>query len=143
MGVEKKISISTVVKAAKIANAHCFIEKLPKGYETIIGYNGLSLGQKQRISIARAVLKNPPIMILDEATSSIDAKSEIEVQKALNKMIKNRTSLVIDHRLSSPIIQNADYIIVLEKGKIIEQGKHKTLISKKGTYRNLMNRQSF
>ncbi|ACY40128.1 ABC transporter, ATP-binding and permease protein [Blattabacterium sp. (Blattella germanica) str. Bge] len=145
LGVEKKISINSVIKAAKIANAHCFIEKLPKGYDTIIGYNGnkLSLGQKQRISIARVVFKDPPIMILDEATSSLDAESEIAVQKALNKMMRNRTSLVIAHRLSSPIIQNADHIIVLEKGKIIEQGKHQTLIDKKGTYSNLMSLQSF
>ncbi|WP_185849164.1 ABC transporter ATP-binding protein [Blattabacterium cuenoti] len=141
----EKISINSVIQAAKIANAHCFIEKLPKGYDTIIGYNGnkLSLGQKQRISIARAVFKNPPIMILDEATSLLDPESEITVQKALNDLIKNRTSLVIAHKLSSYIIQNADYIIVLEKGKIIEQGQHNTLISKKGTYSKLMAIQSF
>ncbi|WP_185852087.1 ABC transporter ATP-binding protein [Blattabacterium cuenoti] len=140
LGTEKKISKNSVIQAAKIANAHCFIKKLPKGYDTIIGYNGnkLSLGQKQRISIARAVFKNPLIMILDEATSSLDTESEITVQKALNKMMKNRTSLVIAHKLSSSIIQNADHIIVLEKGKIIEQGKHNTLISKKGTYSKLM-----
>ncbi|WP_238785005.1 ABC transporter ATP-binding protein [Blattabacterium cuenoti] len=145
LGTEKKISINSVIQAAKIANAHCFIKKLPKGYDTIIGYNGnkLSLGQKQRISIARAVFKNPKIMILDEATSSLDTESEITVQKALNKMMKNRTSLVIAHKLSSSIIQNADHIIVLEKGKIIEQGKHNTLISKKGTYSKLMSLQNF
>ncbi|WP_185863750.1 ABC transporter ATP-binding protein [Blattabacterium cuenoti] len=145
LGIEKKISMNSVVKAAKIANAHCFIENLPKGYDTIIGYNGnkLSLGQKQRISIARAVFKDPPIMILDEATSSLDTESEISVQKALNKMMKNRTSLVIAHKLSSSIIQNADHIIVLEKGKIIEQGKHNTLISKKGTYSKFISLQSF
>jgi ABC-type multidrug transport system, ATPase and permease components len=145
LGSEKKISINSVIQAAKIANAHGFIEKLPKGYDSIIGYNGnkLSLGQKQRISIARAVFKNPPIMILDEATSSLDPESEITVQKALNEMIKNRTSLVIAHKLSSPIIQNADHIIVLEKGKIIEEGKHNTLISKKGIYSKLIALQSF
>ncbi|AGW85876.1 Lipid A export ATP-binding/permease protein MsbA [Blattabacterium sp. (Nauphoeta cinerea)] len=145
LGAERKISINSVIQAAKIANAHCFIKKLPKGYDTIIGYNGnkLSLGQKQRISIARAVFKDPPIMILDEATSSLDTESEIIVQKALNKMMKNRTSLVIAHKLSSAIIQNADHIIVLEKGKIIEQGKHNTLILKKGTYSKLIALQSF
>ncbi|WP_185861209.1 ABC transporter ATP-binding protein [Blattabacterium cuenoti] len=145
LGSEKKISINSVIKAAKIAHAHCFIEKLPKGYDTVIGYNGnkLSLGQKKRISIARAVFKDPPIMILDEATSSLDPESEITVQKALNKMMKNRTSLVIAHKLSSPIIQNADHIIVLEKGKIIEQGKHNILISKKGIYSKLIALQSF
>ncbi|AER40803.1 MAG: ABC transporter ATP-binding protein/permease [Flavobacteriales bacterium] len=145
LGLEGKISMNSVIQAAKIANAHCFIQKLPKGYDTIIGYNGnkLSMGQKQRISIARIVLKNPPIMILDEATSSLDTESEIMVQKALNKMMKNRTSLVIAHRLSSTIIQNADHIIVLEKGKIIEQGKHNVLISKQGIYSNLLSMQSF
>lgn len=145
LGIEKKISIDSVMKAAKIANAHCFIKKLPKAYDTIIGYNGnkLSLGQRQRISIARAVLKNSPIMILDEATSSLDRESEIEVQKALNKIMKNRTSLIIAHRLSSSIIHNADHIIVLEKGRIIEQGKHQTLMLKKGTYRKLLDLQNF
>ncbi|WP_185876765.1 ABC transporter ATP-binding protein [Blattabacterium cuenoti] len=145
LGIEKKISLNSVIKAAKIANAHCFIEKLPKGYNTIIGYNGnkLSLGQRQRISIARTVLRNPPIMILDEATSSLDIESEIKVQNALNRMIKNKTSIIITHRLSSPIIQNADHIIVLEKGKIIEQGQHRTLIEKKGIYSKLLSLQSF
>ncbi|WP_185860652.1 ABC transporter ATP-binding protein [Blattabacterium cuenoti] len=145
LGTEKNISINSVIKAAKIANAHCFIEKLPKGYDTIIGYNGnkLSLGQKQRISIARAVFKDPPIIILDEATSFLDTESEITVQQSLSKMMKNRTSLVIAHKLSSSVIQNADHIIVLEKGKIIEEGKHNTLILKKGTYSKLKALQSF
>ncbi|WP_185871586.1 ABC transporter ATP-binding protein [Blattabacterium cuenoti] len=145
LGEEKKISINSVIKAAKIANAHCFIKKLPKGYDTIIGYNGnkLSLGQKQRISIARAVFKDPPIMILDEATSSLDTESELTVQKTLNEMMKNRTSLIIVHKLSSNIIQHADHIIVLEKGRIIEQGKHSTLISKKGAYSKLLSLQNF
>ncbi|AWU44668.1 ABC transporter ATP-binding protein [Blattabacterium punctulatus] len=138
LGLEEKISISSVIKAAKIANAHYFIKKLPNGYDTIIGYNGnkLSMGQKQRISIARAVLKNPPIMILDEATSSLDIESEIMIQNSLNKMMKNSTSLIIAHRLSSNIIKNVDYIMILEKGKIIEQGPTHVLISKKGTYSN-------
>ncbi|AFJ90958.1 ABC transporter ATP-binding protein [Blattabacterium sp. (Blaberus giganteus)] len=140
LGSEKKMSKHSVIEAAKIANAHSFIKKLPKGYDTIIGYNGnkLSLGQKQSISIARAVFKDPPIMILDEATSFLDTESEITVQKALNEMMKNRTYLIITHKLSSFIIQKADHIIVLEKGKIIEQGKHNSLISKKGTYSKLM-----
>ncbi|WP_185864406.1 ABC transporter ATP-binding protein [Blattabacterium cuenoti] len=145
LGIEKKISTNSVIEAAKIANAHCFIKKLPKGYNTVIGYNGnkLSLGQKQKISIARAVLKDSPIMILDEITSSLDKESEIEVQKALNKMMKNRTFLIISHRLSSPIIHNADHIIVLEKGKIVEQGKHKKLMLKRGIYKNFMDLQKF
>ncbi len=132
-----------IMEAAKIANAHEFIHQLPKGYETNIGDSGnkLSGGQKQRLSIARAVLKNPPIMILDEATSALDTESERLVQDALEKLMKNRTSLVIAHRLST--IQNADTIIVLEKGKIIEQGTHEILLKKKGVYHKLVAMQSF
>ena len=132
-----------IMEAAKIANAHEFIDQLPKGYDTNIGDSGnkLSGGQKQRLSIARAVLKNPPIMILDEATSALDTESERLVQDALDKLMKNRTSLVIAHRLST--IQNADTIIVLEKGKIIEQGTHQILLKKKGVYHKLVAMQSF
>jgi subfamily B ATP-binding cassette protein MsbA len=132
-----------IIEAAKIANAHEFIDQLPKGYDTNIGDSGnkLSGGQKQRLSIARAVLKNPPIMILDEATSALDTESERLVQEALEKLMKNRTSLVIAHRLST--IQNADTIIVLEKGQIIEQGTHETLLKKKGVYYKLVAMQSF
>ncbi len=132
-----------IMEAAKIANAHEFIVQLPKGYDTNIGDSGnkLSGGQKQRLSIARAVLKNPPIMILDEATSALDTESERLVQDALEKLMKNRTSLVIAHRLST--IQSADSIIVLEKGKIIEQGTHEILLKKKGVYHKLVAMQSF
>ena len=132
-----------ITDAAKIANAHDFIMELPKGYDTNIGDSGnkLSGGQKQRLSIARAVLKNPPIMILDEATSALDTESERLVQEALEKMMMNRTSLVIAHRLST--IQNADTIIVLEKGKIIEAGTHDTLLKNKGVYNKLVAMQSF
>ncbi len=134
---------SEIMEAAKIANAHDFIMELPQGYDTNIGDSGnkLSGGQKQRLSIARAVLKNPPIMILDEATSALDTESERLVQEALEKMMKNRTSLVIAHRLST--IQNANTIIVLEKGKIIEQGTHVDLLKKKGVYKKLVDMQSF
>ena len=132
-----------LIKALKIANAFEFVNSLPKGIETNIGDSGnkLSGGQKQRLSIARAVLKNPPIMILDEATSALDTESERLVQKALENMMKNRTSVVIAHRLST--IQNADKIIVLQKGEIVEQGKHDELMSKKGTYMKLVEMQSF
>jgi len=132
-----------LIKALKIANAFEFVNSLPKGIETNIGDSGnkLSGGQKQRLSIARAVLKNPPIMILDEATSALDTESERLVQKALENMMKNRTSVVIAHRLST--IQNADKIIVLQKGEIVEQGKHDDLIQKHGTYRSLVEMQSF
>ena len=131
-----------IIEAAKIANAHEFISELPEGYDTNIGDSGnkLSGGQKQRLSIARAVLKNPPIMILDEATSALDTESERLVQDALEKMMRNRTSLVIAHRLST--IQSANTIIVLQKGEIVEQGSHKELLAKNGTYRKLVEMQS-
>ncbi len=135
-------SLEEIQEAAKIANAHDFIMDLPKGYDTNIGDSGnkLSGGQKQRLSIARAVLKNPPIMILDEATSALDTESERLVQDALEKMMKNRTSIVIAHRLST--IQNADNIVVLLKGEIVEQGTHLELIEKNGTYKKLVTMQS-
>ncbi len=130
-----------VIRAAKIANAHDFIMKLPKGYDTDIGDAGnkLSGGQKQRISIARAVLKNPPIMILDEATSALDTESEHLVQEALEYMMRNSTSLVIAHRLST--VKNADMIVVMKDGKIIEQGTHESLIAANGNYKKLVELQ--
>lgn len=132
-----------IQNALKVANAHYFVSSLPKGLQTNIGDGGgkLSGGQKQRLSIARAVLKNPPIMILDEATSALDTESEKLVQEALENMMKNRTSLVIAHRLST--IQNADEIIVLQEGRIVEQGKHMELLSKNGVYKKLVEMQSF
>ncbi|ADV47450.1 Xenobiotic-transporting ATPase [Cellulophaga algicola DSM 14237] len=131
-----------IIEAAKIANAHDFIMELPKGYDTNIGDSGnkLSGGQKQRLSIARAVLKNPPIMILDEATSALDTESERLVQDALEKMMRNRTSIVIAHRLST--IQSADTIVVLQKGEIVEQGSHAELLAMNGTYKKLVSMQS-
>jgi len=130
-----------VIEAAKIANAHEFIMNLENGYDTNIGERGnkLSGGQKQRMSIARAVLKNPSIMILDEATSALDTESEKLVQDALEKLMKDRTSLVIAHRLST--IKNADQIIVLSKGEIKEMGTHQELFDKKGLYFNLCSLQ--
>ena len=141
LGVENP-TMEDIIDACKIANAHEFIENLPDGYATNIGDSGntLSGGQKQRLSIARAVLKNPPIMVLDEATSALDTESEQLVQTALQKMMKNRTSLVIAHRLST--IQSADLIVVLKKGKIVEQGKHDELYAKKGEYYKLVTMQS-
>lgn len=131
-----------IVAAAKVANAHDFIMELPNGYDTNIGDSGnkLSGGQKQRLSIARAVLKNPPIMILDEATSALDTESERLVQDALEKMMRNRTSIVIAHRLST--IQNADSIVVLNKGEIIEQGTHEELMLSQKGYKKLVEMQS-
>ncbi|MES2629515.1 MAG: ABC transporter ATP-binding protein, partial [Bacteroidota bacterium] len=132
-----------VIEAAKIANAHDFISRLDKGYQTNIGDLGgkLSGGQRQRLSIARAVLKNPSILILDEATSALDTESERLVQDALEKLMKNRTSIVIAHRLST--VQHADKIVVIEKGKIVEQGTHPELIAGNGAYRRYFEMQSF
>lgn len=130
-----------VIKAAKVANAHDFIIQKEKGYETNIGDRGskLSGGEKQRLTIARAVLKNPPILILDEATSSLDTESERLVQDAINNMMLNRTSIVIAHRLST--IRHADEIIVLQKGKIVERGTHDQLIAQNGFYKKLVEMQ--
>lgn len=132
-----------VIAAAKIANAHDFIMQMPNGYQTNIGDRGnkMSGGQRQRMSIARAVLKNPPILILDEATSALDTESERLVQDALNKLMQNRTSIVIAHRLST--IQHADEIVVMQKGEIIERGNHSALINANGTYQKLHEMQSF
>lgn len=130
-----------VVNAAKVANAHDFISASKHGYFTNIGDRGskMSGGQRQRVSIARAVLKNPPIMILDEATSALDTESERLVQEALTNLMKNRTSLVIAHRLST--VQFADEICVLHEGQIVERGKHDELIKKKGMYKKLHDMQ--
>ncbi len=132
-----------IKKSAIIANANDFIEKLENKYHSNVGDGGgkLSGGQKQRVSIARAVLRNPPIMILDEATSSLDSESEKLVQEALEKLMKNRTSLIIAHRLST--IQKADVILVVKDGEIIEKGKHTELISNDGVYSKLIKLQSF
>lgn len=136
-------TMEEVMAAAKIANAHNFIIETEKGYQTNIGDRGtkLSGGQRQRICIARAVLKNPPVMLLDEATSALDTESEKLVQDALNNLMKNRTSLIIAHRLST--IQNADCIVVLENGKIVQQGTHQELSNAKGLYKKLINMQTF
>ncbi|MGN6494766.1 MAG: ABC transporter ATP-binding protein [Agriterribacter sp.] len=132
-----------VEAAARIANAHDFIMATELGYQTNIGDKGVKLsgGQKQRLCIARAVLKNPPIMLLDEATSALDTESEKMVQEALNNLMKNRTSLIIAHRLST--IQNADHIIVLEAGRVVEEGTHQELIKNDGLYRKLIEMQTF
>ncbi|MGD1841962.1 MAG: ABC transporter ATP-binding protein [Thermonemataceae bacterium] len=138
----EEATLEKVIQAAKIANAHDFIMALPAQYETNIGDRGskLSGGQQQRISIARAVLKNPPILILDEATSSLDTESEKLVQDALVKLMKNRTSLVIAHRLST--IQHADKILVIHQGRIIEEGNHKSLLrNENGVYTKLTQAQ--
>ena len=126
-----------VIAAAKLANAHDFISRLPQGYDTVIDGTGsqLSQGQRQLISIARAAIANPPVMIMDEATSSIDTRTEILVQRGMDSLMKGRTVFVIAHRLST--VMNADVIMVLEKGRIIERGSHDQLIEKKGRYYQL------
>ena len=125
------------IKAAKLANAHDFITRLPQGYDTMLSSNGanLSQGQRQLISIARAAVADPPVMILDEATSSIDTRTEALVQQGMDALMTDRTVFVIAHRLST--VRNAKAIMVLDHGKIIERGTHADLIAQKGTYYKL------
>ncbi|HPG32508.1 MAG: ABC transporter ATP-binding protein [Lentimicrobiaceae bacterium] len=136
------VSKEEVIAAAKVANAHEFIMQMPEGYETNIGDRGIKMsgGQRQRLSIARAVLRNPPVMILDEATSALDTESERLVQDALLNLMQNRTSLVIAHRLST--VQHADEIIVMQKGEIVERGTHTELMARHGVYKRLSDLQT-
>ncbi|MGD6957573.1 ABC transporter ATP-binding protein [Rossellomorea aquimaris] len=127
--------------AAKLANAHSFIEKMPEGYDTLLRHDGsgISQGQKQLLSIARAILSNPSILILDEATSSIDTITELKIQEALKRLMKGRTSVVVAHRLNT--IRQADQILVLDQGRIIERGSHDELLKQKGFYHGLYHSQ--
>lgn len=136
-----KATEEQIISAAKKAYAHSFIRKMPQGYNTVIAENGgnLSAGQKQLLCIARAMVANPPMLILDEATSSIDTLTEIRVQKAFRKIMEGRTSFVVAHRLST--IKESDVILVMNKGNIVEQGTHNELLNKKGFYYNLYNSQ--
>ncbi|MCP4727836.1 MAG: ATP-binding cassette domain-containing protein, partial [bacterium] len=135
------IPIDSIVEAAKTANAHDFILKTPDKYSTVVGERGMMLsgGERQRIAIARSILRNPPILILDEATSSLDTESERLVQSALNRLMESRSSFVIAHRLST--IMNADLILVIEESKIAEMGTHAELINKNGIYKKLHDMQ--
>ena len=126
-----------IVAASRAAHAHDFITSLPDGYATLVGEKGVNLsgGQRQRIAIARAILKNPRLLILDEATSALDSESEMLVQRALQRLMAGRTTVVIAHRLTT--IQEADRIFVLNKGRIIEEGTHTALMQRDGLYRHL------
>jgi len=130
-----------IIKACKFAAAQDFVEKLPNKYETVIGENGIKLsgGQKQRLSIARAILKNSSIILLDEATSSLDSESESVIQHAIENLTKNKTTIIIAHRLST--VMNCDKILVFENGQIIEEGKHEFLVNNSSTYKKLYEKQ--
>jgi ATP-binding cassette subfamily B protein len=134
-------TMEQIIEAAKASHAHSFIKRLPEGYDTVLTENGgnLSQGQKQLLCITRVMLDIPPMLILDEATSSIDTSTEIRIQKAFNKMMKGRTSFIVAHRLST--IREADVILVMKNGRIIEQGDHEELLEKKGFYYDLYNSQ--
>ena len=138
---KKSAKETEIFNASKVANAHEFIKKLPKGYQTNIGElgNKLSGGEKQRITIARALLKDPDLLILDEATSALDSEAEMKVQQALDKLMKKRTSLIIAHKIST--IKKADTILILDKGKIINSGKHEELLVKSSYYKSWVKKQ--
>ena len=137
----KNVTEEQIINAAKAAHAHSFITRLPGGYDTLISEDGgnISQGQRQLLCIARVMLFDPPILILDEATSSIDTRTEIRIQKAFTEMMKGRTSFIVAHRLST--IKEADLILVMNKGSIVEQGTHEQLLQKQGFYAQLYNSQ--
>lgn len=130
-----------VIQAAKAAHIHSFITRLENGYDTVLGDDGgnISQGQKQLLCIARVMLTHPPMLILDEATSSIDTRTELKIQQAFEVLMKNKTSFIVAHRLST--IKNADLILVMNKGNVIEKGTHDALLAQGGFYTNLYNSQ--
>lgn len=134
-------TIEEVIEACKKAQAHSFIRRLPNGYDSMIEESGsnLSQGERQLISIARAILANHEILILDEATSNVDTRTEVNIQKGMKKLMEGKTSFIIAHRLST--VRNVDTIVVLNHGKIVEKGNHESLMQKKGFYYNLYNSQ--
>lgn len=139
---KREASDEEVLKAAKIAMCDDFVSNMPKGYQTVIGENGstLSGGERQRISIARAILKDAPVILLDEATASLDVENETKIQSALSKLIKNKTVLVVAHRMRT--IENADKVVVLADGYVAEQGEPKDLLKQKGLYNHMVNLQT-
>ena len=138
---KKDATMEEIIEAAKASHAHSFIKRMENGYDTCIGEDGgsLSQGQKQLLCIARVMLTKPPMLILDEATSSIDTRTEIKIQEAFNTLMMGRTSFIVAHRLST--VREADVILVMKDGNIIEQGNHEELMDKNGFYANLYNSQ--
>ena len=138
---EEAFTLEQIAQAARVANAEEFILKMPQGYQTVVGENGANLsgGQRQRLAIARALLRNTPVLLLDEATSALDTESERHIQAALDNLARDRTTLVIAHRLAT--IENADEILVVDEGRIIERGDHASLMAKNGAYAQLRNTQ--
>lgn len=144
-GIVDEATQEQIEDAARLANAHDFIMQLPEGYATQVGERGVRLsgGQKQRVAIARAIIRNPTVLLLDEATSALDSESEILVQQALDHLLqqRNRTTMVIAHRLST--VQNADQVVVIDSGNIVEQGTHDELVQQRGVYHQLIKHQLF
>ncbi|MDR0450775.1 MAG: ATP-binding cassette domain-containing protein, partial [Treponema sp.] len=140
-GGTENAAMDEVVSAAKAAQAHSFITQLPEGYQTVLSENGVNIsqGQKQLLTIARAMLLDVRMLILDEATSNVDTRTEIRIQKAMRRLMKNKTCFVIAHRLST--IQNADLILVMNEGNLVEQGTHQSLLEKNGVYAGLYRSQ--
>jgi ATP-binding cassette subfamily B protein len=138
---EDEPDMDRVLWAARVASAHDFVERLPLGYETRVGESGIAIsgGQRQRIAIARAVYHQPPVLVFDEATSSLDTESERAIKENMDRLLKGRTSFVIAHRLST--IRDADFIVVLEKGRLAEVGNHDELMHRQGLYYYLVNQQ--
>lgn len=141
-GVGRAVTDEEVIEAAKAAAVHDVIMSFPEGYRTIVGEKGVTLsgGQKQRVTLARTLLKNPRILLLDDATSSVDMETEAEIREALDRLMRNRTTFIIAHRVQS--VMNADQILVLDKGEIVQRGTHETLVNEPGFYQQIFDLQA-